>query len=678
MYFVWCGKRDEINALAVFYIKLDTPCERAVICAADYYRVFADGELLSYGPERCAAGYARTRDLDISGVRELRVEVLSYGTANYCVDRQDPYFAIELSSGGKVIYDSRDFKAYRPEHRIVNMPRYSPQRGYAEGYDMTRCEKSPLELYPVPSPVVLEGSRDVCDYGKYSFKEVGAGSFEGFDGINTPTWLANGTYSISDKEFSIEETLERCKNSGYTYEEYELYAEKCGFLSFDITSEGEGELVAAFEEIKPEGKWIFRRAKCNDFVYAKVPKGESAVLTVEPYAVKLLRIIHSAGVKVTPRLIAVENCRADKVSLGGDERIVRTFEAARNTFMQNAVDIFMDCPGRERAGWLCDAFFTAKAELLFTGKNTIERAYLENFLLAKTPELPEGMLPMCFPSEQSNGRYIPNWAMWFVIELWDYLERTGDRALVDAAKDKVYGIVKFFDKYLNSDGLLENLESWVFIEWSICNDDEYVKGVNYPSNMLYAFMLDKVAELYGDSPLAHRAKKIRKTIKKLAFNGKFYVDNATRVGGKLQNEENHLSETCQYYALFMGLECDEKYKKMMIEEFGPLRQDAYPEVGRSNMFIGNYLRFFWLNSIGEHERVLNECVEYFAKMANNTGTLWEHDRATASCNHGFASVAANVILASLIGYETTKDGAPVLKEGFKAPSGYEVKVEFNY
>ena len=37
--------------------------------------------------------------------------------------------------------------------------------------------------------------------------------------------------------------------------------------------------------------------------------------------------------------------------------------------------------------------------------------------------------------------------------------------------------------------LLEDLESWVFIEWSICNSKPYIEGVNFPSNMLFAYML---------------------------------------------------------------------------------------------------------------------------------------------------------------------------------------------
>ena len=97
--------------------------------------------------------------------------------------------------------------------------------------------------------------------------------------------------------------------------------------------------------------------------------------------------------------------------------------------------------------------------------NKIEKAFLENIIRAETPEIPEGMLPKSFPSEHTNGLYIPNWGMWFVVELYDYLRRTGDYALIEKAKDKVYRLVHFFDKYENEYGLLENLESWIKTEF---------------------------------------------------------------------------------------------------------------------------------------------------------------------------------------------------------------------
>ena len=63
-----------------------------------------------------------------------------------------------------------------------------------------------------------------------------------------------------------------------------------------------------------------------------------------------------------------------------DEKLQIIIDAAIETYRQNAVDLFTDCPSRERAGWLCDSFFLARTEYALTGKNTIEESFLENLM----------------------------------------------------------------------------------------------------------------------------------------------------------------------------------------------------------------------------------------------------------------------------------------------------------
>ena len=69
-----------------------------------------------------------------------------------------------------------------------------------------------------------------------------------------------------------------------------------------------------------------------------------------------------------------------------------------------------------------------------------------------------------------------------------------------------------------------------------------------------------------------------------------------------------------------------------------IKEDAkWRHIYASNAFIGNYLRLELLYCHGEHEKLLENIRGYFIKMAKLTGTLWENETPTASCNHGFAS-----------------------------------------
>ncbi|MDD7726139.1 MAG: hypothetical protein PUJ24_10885, partial [Bacteroidales bacterium] len=76
---------------------------------------------------------------------------------------------------------------------------------------------------------------------------------------------------------------------------------------------------------------------------------------------------------------------------------------------------------------------------------------------------------------------------------------------------------------------------------------------------------------------------------------------------------------------------------------------------------------------GEYERVIDEALEYFSRMADKTGTLWEKDNDSASCNHGFASSAAVLLLRCTAGYKGVKNGKVILSGDIKN-NGYGVKI----
>lgn len=669
MEFIWAGDREQKNLRLTFELSGIENCDTLIVNAVDFYRIFVDGVFVEYGPDRTAAGYSRQKTVKLNGAKNLQIEVASYNVVCYACDRQLPFFGAELYSNGKCVYKTTDFTAKKYGYVVNDVQRFSPQRGFVEYYNFFNNEVEVLTPYFVDAPTIIGAVGTTYNYPKYLFTEVSSGKFLGFDSDTNPEFNSRDSsyFTISENGFNVtRDFVEKTKNGEYSEINYVLDVEKTGFLQLYIQAEEDVEIFCAFNEILVDGKWIFRRLRCNEVFSLKMPKGNRLVQSFEPYSMRHLKIVYKGNLTITPVLIGLENGDVNFVTVEGNERFVKVFNAAKNSFSQAVTDIFMDCPSRERAGWLCDAYFMGKAEALFTGSNKVERAYLENFLIGEYNELPKGMLPKSFPSEHEGTPYIPNWAMWFVIELYSYYTRTSDNELVKKAKQKVYDLLAFFKDYTNEYGLLENLPSWVFIEWSVCNWEEYVCGVNFPTNMLYVKMLEVIAELYSDDALNKTAQELRKTILDLSFNGEYFVDNAIRKNGKLEKCLNHTSETCQYYALFFGFKPSDDFANNMRLNFGPLRPQNYLEhIGRSNMFVGNYLRFIWLCEEGYYDTVINETFEYFAKMVEQTGTLWEHDSPKESCNHGFPSVAAAFLLRCVVGYDTVKQGKPIFIEGVK-------------
>ena len=430
-----------------------------------------------------------------------------------------------------------------------------------------------------------------------------------------------------------------------------------GFLGATIKCDVPSEVWLMFDEIKnsDHDAHCLKPGQSRAVVYRLEP-GTYHVESIEPYTMQYVKLACMKGAAqvsdVYLREYAHPEVDADAYFKCSDERINQIFAAAVQTYRQNSLDIFMDCPSRERAGWLCDSFFTSRVETDLTGQNRIEHNFFENFLLPEKFEcLPEGMLPMCYPADHYDGVFIPNWGMWFVLELKQYLIRGGDPELVAKLEPKVMKLLDYFKSLENEDGLLEKLQGWVFVEWS--DAAKYVQDVNYPSNMLYAETLDNAGQMYNKPELCEKAAKLRKEINCQSFDGEFFVDNALRQDGKLNVTKNR-TEVCQYYAFYFGVATPESHPalwKRLTDEFGPHRIEAglYPKVGKANSLNGNMLRMELLSQAGRSSQILREQTDYLLKMAEATGTLWENDTPHASTNHGFASHAAHTYFRDVLG-----------------------------
>lgn len=632
------------------------------MAGANVFRIFVNDVFLGYGPMRTAHGYANVYETDFALTADgfITVEVAAYNVNGYYTIFQPPFFGAEISDcSGKAVCKTEDFKGYLIPDRIQKINRYSMMRTFAESYRMSQDRTAfyrgedcypEAELCAVSGCELLESGLHVPKYGRVvPAAEVGQTRVT----VERPAAYEDHVFFYKSKEWQtrgfgkeeLEENLLfevqdlRFGESGEgRCTEYAFDHNTTGFLSLHVSAKKPSTVWLLFDELHPIVPW---RAMCvlNAIKY-ELGAGEFDLLAFEPYTMKYCKVVvFGDAVASQPSLISYENpdglCFAPLPDADAD----KIFRAARETLLQNAVDVLTDCPSRERGGYLCDSYFTAKAEHLFTGDNRAEENLLRAFLLAPdpVPNIPRGMLPMCYPGDHFDRRYIANWALWLVVQLRDRLTRTGKRGLIDGLREKVYGLFSFLRGFENEYGLLEHVGGWVFVEWSRAND--FVQDVNYPSNMLYAGALQAAGELYGDGALLQKADRVREEVRRESFNGKFFADNAVREYGALR-VTGHTTETCQYYAFYFGVATKERYPALYDTMFCSDRKDLqakglYP----SNAFIGNVLRLDFLAREREYARLLQEVKDCYLYMAETTGTLWEHVDTSASCNHGFSSVA---------------------------------------
>ena len=695
------GLERQMNSFVEFRVSFDAKAgERPTlrVTGSSVYRIRLNGEFAGYGPARAAKGFFRVDEWPLAateGRNDLTIEVSAYNCNNYYVAEWPGFLQAEVVFGDRVLASTgRDFSAYGTQ-RVTKCSRYSFQRAFNEAYRMSAdFNDAQLKLAEQPAVPLIERIAPLPDFTvtklgspisatkvrrleKINYRSIRSVdnpelTFKLYpaDALEANIWrelqhvevLETTARSYHPSEASIAKQCRKtCESapchvqdgSGFVFD---VGFNESGFPGMTVVCTKPGKLWIAFDEILQDGKVNpLRYGVANGVVWDLQP-GRYSLEAFEPYTFRYLHVFAIGGAfEVSdPYMRGYKNPDAKKASFkSSDPALDKIFVAARETFAQNAVDVFTDCPSRERAGWLCDSFFTGRSSVLFTGSTDLERLFIQNYVLPESfPELPDGALPMCYPADHPNHNFIPNWAMWFVIEVDEYLARSGDRSTVDALKPRLVKLVDYLKTFRNSDGLLEKLPAWVFVEWSEANN--LVQDVNYPSNMTWAEVLDCMDRLYGMPDLADEARRVRETVRKQSWTGRWFCDNAIRQPDGSLKLSGKCTETCQYYAFMFKTatpERDPELWRTMLDDFGPQRKKTkkHPEIYFSNAFIGNYLRLELLSRAGLGRQLLDETKGYFTYMADRTGTLWENDTPHASCNHGFASHAAVFYVKNVLG-----------------------------
>jgi alpha-L-rhamnosidase len=230
-----------------------------------------------------------------------------------------------------------------------------------------------------------------------------------------------------------------------------------GFIGATLHCEAATRVFLLFDEMRerPESSrfCLGVGAICLD-----LQPGTHEFESMDPYTLRFLRVV-SLNAPVSVEQVWVRDYAHPAVDTSlcpHDEKLATIFKAACQTFRTNALDLFTDCMSRERGGYPCDSWFTAKAERVLTRESRVERNFLENyFLVNQFSSVPAGMVPHCYPSDRvGKGQYIPNWAMWLVLQLCDYCLRTSDEALKALAQPRVEALFAFLDPHANECGLL--------------------------------------------------------------------------------------------------------------------------------------------------------------------------------------------------------------------------------
>lgn len=192
------------------------------------------------------------------------------------------------------------------------------------------------------------------------------------------------------------------------------------------------------------------------------------------------------------------------------------WQICENGVKQGTQDTYLDCPTREKGGYLGDAYVTGQSHLHLTGDTRILKKALQDF--ADTARICPGLIavaPGAFMQE------IADYSLLWPVIMERYYLWSGDIEFVKDNIPVLDGLLEWFVQYENPDGLLEKVEEkWNLVDWPQNLRDGYdyeraENGINTVLNHFYYGCLKSAEALYQAAGLPDKQKKASESASRL-------------------------------------------------------------------------------------------------------------------------------------------------------------------
>ncbi len=709
------------------------------IAARSYYRLYINGRMAAHGPARTAKNYCRVDRVKgvLNGKTHIAIEVAAYDKPEkYCNDctMEPGMLAAEIQDGtGRVLSATGKggWTCRELGYRRTLVETMSHCRGIVEYYDLDsesfawrgmELEEEPIVL--AQEPVYLERRAPYPTYRRIPFGtlqavcDIGQGEETGEDLTLLARLVNRKWYEMVPEENLFLNNLRREKELSFTGN---LSIERIGTAENQSTfgDEPQGASAAGHQSVRicpgqdpaalvwemPESEVGFLCLEVTvgspcilDLVHSDhlhvsgklrgnsyaarycLQPGHYELITFEPKLAKYVKVIlrtEGEAELSAPALMeyTYPECRAAHFQCN-DGDLNRIYEAAERTLRLNTLDIFMDCPERERGGWLCDSYFTSRGAWQMLGDLSVEKDFLENFMLTDSEETWKGFFPEVYPGvHPTRGEVgIRNWSFWLPLELYEYYLRSGDREFVERWKGRVADFIEGVLSLRGESGLLEQVGTQ-FVDWSLSNKSFALEPISIPVNCLAVCMLERTAELYGQLQWKQAADEMRAVIKSLDDGGLLggRGDAASLIpqpdavheqkagggdaSGRTKEPDFILRRgECQTESgialeLWSGFHLkDRKYIRQFAENMGScptFRPD--PNIGKANLFIGLMIRFDVLARLGRTDLLIREWKDlYLEQLKVGSGTFFEHIASFSGC-HGFNGCVGAMLTNLILG-----------------------------
>lgn len=698
---VWGSNlKNAWNQLLGFYTSVKSDGELAVVISArSYYRIYVNGKMAASGPARCAHGHCRMDVIKISdtGRLDIAVEVIAIGKPNkYSNDctLEPGLFTAEICDRDGVVVAATgyDWKYTELLTRRSLVETMSHSRGCVEWYDYSPDSfdwmRGKTEGFKTPKVLeenvgYLERRAPYPSYREYPVQTlsqiadaVPGGAPGSSFSMRISRFMNSSYYELIPKENEFLEKLMGEREETFTGKYtrgiageikvtpgehpaslmYEIEKSELGFIGLDIEISEE----CCLDIINDDHLHDTGVLKGNTYVTRyNLAVGNYRLITFEPKLVRYIKLVcRTNGTAIIKNLRVIDYAYPDtrKYTFScSDGELNEIYEGSRRTLRLNTLDIFMDCPQRERGGWLCDSQFTAQGAWQMFSDLSVEKDFIENFLLTDGDSMWHSFFPEVYPASKesySSDVGIANWSFWLMTELYDYYRRSGDREFVDKYRNRVVRFVEGLLSLRGESGLLEGMK-YQFVDWSLSNKPFCLEPVNIPNNCLAVCVLEKLAELYDMPSWRNEAEEMRGIIEAMETGSTLYGGD----GDSASYENGVLKRGCCKTEAGVALELwsgfhknDRDYILNFVNTMGyaPVLR-SNPNVGKANIFIGLIIRFDVLSRLGRTGTLVRELKNlYLPELKEGSGTFFENYNETNGC-HGANALVGTLLTNDILG-----------------------------
>ena len=256
---------------------------------------------------------------------------------------------------------------------------------------------------------------------------------------------------------------------------FELGSEQVGFVSIDITSDTEQDILVAYGEHIVDGN-VRRIIGKRDFSFKmRLRKGENKYLNpFRRLGARYLEIKSESPVTIneaaiTPTMYPVTLKTKPELN----EYRSKIYDICVNTLRLCMHEHYEDCPWREQALYCMDSRNQMLCGYYAFGKYKFPRSCLE---LISKDDRKDRLLSICYPV--NNDYCIPSFSIHYITECIEYLQYSGDKAFIEEIYPKLESVLSAFLER-RENGLVpifEGKQYWNFYEWSYGLDGN---GIGY-------------------------------------------------------------------------------------------------------------------------------------------------------------------------------------------------------